>query len=1610
MSSAQPKPAWLTDELADVEEWIDWQDEGQSLDPDQSGSELSFTQPLGSVLVRNSDLGSSAGTSGTDESGGTFIVREELPAVPLLPKTPGRNKKSAVKDFFSPLALEKMFEPPSPPQQHASLPSGSRATAAPAIPSRLSQVHLPPSDPSNLEDDDRPASAVTVPTEDQEGLRVEGLQGQFTFTASRPSPFNPAGPIPDAQSTPGPPNATRYLNPPPTDPRLRLFQFQYDTFTRDHLSAMVDSIAVNTPSGDGGPTNHSSQRTTPSGLSPVEETSFSRLRSAKRLKLSPASDFSGEKGDGAAIIMRPVSRRDYVGESKNLMDQIRQARDFSTVSTVATARSPAAQPAQAPDHLVKEQPPLRKPSFLAVPENGSSRDPSPNGTTSSKRSGYSSLGYRQQAASLMAQIRNDMKGSKRLFSGDTEASHLRNDDVTEASSIVSADLTVPSLRSRNGDSNAHARLRRPSEALSQSRRPSTAVPSRVSSVSRGKQRAGSSPRSSPRKPSTVRPTHSTRPSGDLTRELSEDLAHMSIGETSRMLSQFPAPPASGPLPPPVRLVTASTSTAPGSPVKPSPGNLAPPTVPAYPSSSVRVGRNEDLTRFVSSSTASGTTLTTGSADSFVKHAGPKQMLQITPHDVGALPDRVGKMVFDRVMMRWVKATALATAGMPELEVLARNEEEDQDNESEDPFRDIESLREEESDERVENGDEESRAVQEGDSMALEKSRIEEVLDEEVEDEEEAELTSFSTDGPSHDFTQDVPIDDVEDVDTSYTESDISHDREEGTGSTIPTATLDLQLDGPDVGTGIDDESTAEPAFADTPPRFIAAAPCSATSVTPDPLSRINVGPNVAANTPAPRSVLKSASATPMSALKDPNRARMQTPANKIGHRRSVSFSDGKRDGPIVGIGRNIPTPDGSAIGEEVSPLASGSRTEDRGSAVLVQSARSKRIAEMLGDLESTDAEEDSPSKTSTSSRPHADELHPLQQRWPSRSRGPGAPSSGIASREVSRRVSAASRSTPNLSRAGGDATFLTECSFGVAHDRLVQVITDVQPFEPYWEELTSIDLSNRHLDSTARLKEFLPRLDSLSLNFNQLSWLSGVPGNVRTLSVASNLLTGVTSFSHLLNLENLDISRNRIDSLRQLECLRHLRELRADGNRIDSVDGLQKMDGLMKLSLQENTIRSLDLRDFKWTRLEMLNASQNRISIISGLTSVPSLVALNLDNNLLGEFEPEGSMPRLRILRLSNNRLNSVNAVPFPNLRTLYADNNALGTIVKAYRLAKLENLSIRNQSGRAGLTVSIRDVRDVKRLYLSGNPLKTGFLADPCYNLVYLELAACRLMRLPGDFSRMVPNVRVLNLNYNFLEDPAPLEGLSRLRKLTIIGSRIKGAKQLIRIVRGMTDMEMIDFRMNPCTLGWYLPLLVKDLPGALQPSDRDHPGDLPALQSPQLGGAHPAETILLPFASSFHDPRSHRRSNREEKKRPWSDSSSDIAPSTAVHGVSPNAPRTVVAPISDSDSSGGGGVGTGSAGDTQQHRERDQNELVWRELDAKFRRDLPDDAYVGRLAYRGLVMRACPKIVMLDGIQVERKERDKAERLLRNIFSAGKAKDAGLSGVGIELEATKS
>lgn len=62
------------------------------------------------------------------------------------------------------------------------------------------------------------------------------------------------------------------------------------------------------------------------------------------------------------------------------------------------------------------------------------------------------------------------------------------------------------------------------------------------------------------------------------------------------------------------------------------------------------------------------------------------------------------------------------------------------------------------------------------------------------------------------------------------------------------------------------------------------------------------------------------------------------------------------------------------------------------------------------------------------------------------------------------------------------------------------------------------------------------------------------------------------------------------------------------------------------------------------------------------------------------------------------------------------------------------------------------------------------------------------------------MPNVRALNLNYNFIETDEVargLIGLRRLRKLTIVGNRMAGTKGLVKMLSAMGQhVEMLDFR----------------------------------------------------------------------------------------------------------------------------------------------------------------------------------------------------------------------
>lgn len=348
----------------------------------------------------------------------------------------------------------------------------------------------------------------------------------------------------------------------------------------------------------------------------------------------------------------------------------------------------------------------------------------------------------------------------------------------------------------------------------------------------------------------------------------------------------------------------------------------------------------------------------------MKHPGPVQMMRIAPGDLPTLPERVGRMVYDRDLMRWVKEKDADVYGGAKAE---RNVVESQsptgpvgEGESEDPFRDIESLRDEESARRgLSRAADESHAPAERDfeegNPADEGSADMDIVDEEennasgrgesdseFEDATEPVWSTFSLDGPStgvvHVMTGEeearMSSAELDDETTDSDDDDVEVEVETGASGRYSDAEdVDLSLDMASMSLReppalpTDAVSSAGAVIAVASPargkgvHVVAFGVHATVATTPRPAERRAV---------APRSALKSASVTPVA---------RRVPGS--GHRRSVSFSDGKKDGKIVGLQKQDEADAHSAAGNVTNGF--------------LPSARSKRIHALLDGLEDSGA-------------------------------------------------------------------------------------------------------------------------------------------------------------------------------------------------------------------------------------------------------------------------------------------------------------------------------------------------------------------------------------------------------------------------------------------------------------------------------------------------------------------------------------------------------------------------------------------------------------------------------------------------------------------------------
>lgn len=358
-----------------------------------------------------------------------------------------------------------------------------------------------------------------------------------------------------------------------------------------------------------------------------------------------------------------------------------------------------------------------------------------------------------------------------------------------------------------------------------------------------------------------------------------------------------------------------------------------------------------------------------------------------------------------------------------------------------------------------------------------------------------------------------------------------------------------------------------------------------------------------------------------------------------------------------------------------------------------------------------------------------------------------------------------------------------------------------------------------------------------------------------------------------------------------------------------------------------------------------LDFSHNSLTEVHGLATLQSLKTLNFDHNQL-EGLNLGSLPHLRVLRICDNvALTSLDVLAVPKLRTLYADFCSIQTIDNLATISKLQDFSLRMQSV-AGLIWPAFELRDARKLFFSGNAFPGGLpnaglgptsgLAPPLkfYNLVYLELASCQLTALPADLPDLAPNMRSLNADHNHLETLPPLQKMHRLKRLSLFGCGIRKLTSLTKALVGMEELQTLDVRCNPCSHGFYPPIMV---PGG--PISSSHP------VAPSSLAPVPNPALVQPDVA------------KEAAAQEW-EQDAEAKRAIEMSFFNKRMPTAKTEP-----QQGFGAIGAA-------------NSAIYSASDQRFSSTLPPHISRRRLLHRGMLAMACQALTWLDGLVIDEEE----------------------------------
>uniref|UniRef100_A0A8C6HID0 Leucine rich repeat containing G protein coupled receptor 5 n=1 Tax=Mus spicilegus TaxID=10103 RepID=A0A8C6HID0_MUSSI len=307
------------------------------------------------------------------------------------------------------------------------------------------------------------------------------------------------------------------------------------------------------------------------------------------------------------------------------------------------------------------------------------------------------------------------------------------------------------------------------------------------------------------------------------------------------------------------------------------------------------------------------------------------------------------------------------------------------------------------------------------------------------------------------------------------------------------------------------------------------------------------------------------------------------------------------------------------------------------------------------------------------------------------------------------------------------------------------------------------------------------------------------------LRLAGNALTHIPkgAFTGLHSLKVLMLQNNQLRQVPEeaLQNLRSLQSLRLDANHISYVPPscFSGLHSLRHLWLDDNALTDVPVQAFRsLSALQAMTLALNKIHHIADYAfgNLSSLVVLHLHNNRIHSLGKKcfDGLHSLETLDLNYNNLDEFPTAikTLSNLKELGFHSNNIRSIPERAFVGNPSLITIHfydNPIQFVGVS-AFQHLPELRTLTLNGASHITEFPhLTGTATLESLTLTGAKISSLPQAVCDQLPNLQVLDLSYNLLEDLPSLSGCQKLQKIDLRHNEIYE-------IKGSTFQQLFNLR----------------------------------------------------------------------------------------------------------------------------------------------------------------------------------------------------------------------